>query len=338
MRNICERLLLVMIATALVFSMVSNLPARARHQNLRFEHGQEAFRGGRKSRHRRLLHRKPKSEDARALFGAVELPSDQPSRSIGGPVLGCLAGAQRVPENGPHWQVMRLSRNRFWGHPTVIKFIERLSENAFAALGATSWTGLLVGDIAQPRGGPMLSGHASHQIGIDTDIWFLPMPDHLLTPEERETLNSVDVLTTGTNKLDPQVWNLQRAQLVSTAAKDPAVDRIFVTPAIKQALCNARSPDGTDTEWLRKIRPYYGHNYHFHVRLHCPQGEPCVEQKPPPSGDGCGLEVDEWLKKTADVALPPSAEDHPRPKKPISLSRLPAACGGVLKAKERTDQ
>ena len=62
---------------------------------------------------------------------------------------------------------MRLSRNRNWGHPKLVEFLERLS-----AKGAkVGWPGLLVGDMAQPRGGPMLTGHASHQVGLDADIW-----------------------------------------------------------------------------------------------------------------------------------------------------------------------
>jgi murein endopeptidase len=30
--------------------------------------------------------------------------------------------------------------------------------------------GLLIGDMSQPRDGPMLYGHSSHQIGLDVDI------------------------------------------------------------------------------------------------------------------------------------------------------------------------
>ena len=51
------------------------------------------------------------------------------------------------------------------------------------------WNGLLIGDMSQPRGGPMLNGHSSHQIGLDVDIWFTPMPDHELSPEERDVID-----------------------------------------------------------------------------------------------------------------------------------------------------
>ena len=82
-----------------------------------------------------------------------------------------------IATDGPTWQAMRLSRNRRWGHPTMIKLIEKLSRDAVA----DGWPGLLIGDISQPRGGPMLTGHASHQIGLDADIWLTPMPDRRLT-------------------------------------------------------------------------------------------------------------------------------------------------------------
>ena len=47
----------------------------------------------------------------------------------------------------------------------AIEFIEDLS--GFAR--RIGWQGLYIGDISQPRGGPMTSGHSSHQIGLDAD-------------------------------------------------------------------------------------------------------------------------------------------------------------------------
>ena len=79
----------------------------------------------------------------------------------------------RCRSTAPTWQVMRLSRNRNWGHPKLVAFLERLAEKA----KKVGWNGLLVGDMSQPRGGPMLTGHASHQVGLDADIWLTPMPD-----------------------------------------------------------------------------------------------------------------------------------------------------------------
>jgi len=106
------------------------------------------------------------SQPARFLFGAKPEPAPLPARSLGAYSRGCLAGGVALPVDGPSWQVMRLSRNRNWGHPSLVDYLERLAADA-PGLG---WPGLLVGDLAQPRGGPMLTGHASHQIGLDGDI------------------------------------------------------------------------------------------------------------------------------------------------------------------------
>ena len=78
---------------------------------------------------------------------------------------------------------MRLSRNRNWGHPMLVELVKKLAIEAKAYDG---WPGLLVGDLSQPRGGPMLTGHRSHQMGLDADIWFLAMPNRVLTAQERE--------------------------------------------------------------------------------------------------------------------------------------------------------
>ena len=122
---------------------------------------------------------------AKVLFGAVNAPSKMATRSIGFYAKGCLAGGKPLPVNGPAWQAMRLSRNRMWGHPTLVRYIERFAKDAKAKDG---WPGLLVGDMSMPRGGPMPFGHASHQVGLDVDIWYKPMPDRVLTNEERETM------------------------------------------------------------------------------------------------------------------------------------------------------
>jgi penicillin-insensitive murein DD-endopeptidase len=122
------------------------------------------------------------STPAKELFARKSTPFPGPPRSIGGYFDGCLAGAVALPISGPSWQVMRLSRNRNWGNPQLVRFIERFAANA----KKVGWNGLLVGDMSQPRGGPMLSDHKSHQVGLDVDIWFTPMPDHVQSREERE--------------------------------------------------------------------------------------------------------------------------------------------------------
>ncbi|HEY8579313.1 MAG TPA: penicillin-insensitive murein endopeptidase, partial [Beijerinckiaceae bacterium] len=100
---------------------------------------------------------------AKELFARRVLPADMSARSIGFYSRGCLAGGRSIEIDGDAWQVMRLSRNRNWGHPILVDTVERIAREARAS---GHWPGLLVGDMSQPRGGPMLTGHASHQIGL----------------------------------------------------------------------------------------------------------------------------------------------------------------------------
>ncbi|WP_084650096.1 penicillin-insensitive murein endopeptidase [Stappia stellulata] len=274
---------------------------------------------------------------AKTLFGARAEPAPLAARSIGSYARGCLAGASALAVNGPSWQVMRLSRNRNWGHPELIDLLQRLAMDA-PNLG---WNGLLVGDLAQPRGGPMLSGHASHQIGLDADIWLTEMPDRRLTRDERESMSAISMLkgrldVKGADRsVDPRKWSDSRARLIRRAAQDPRTARIFVNPAIKKALCEFETGDRA---WLRKVRPWWGHHYHFHVRIKCPSGSAgCKNQAPPPPGDGCGKALSWWLsdepwvpKKPKD----PSKKKTPaKKKKDITMAGLPNACTQVLVAR-----
>ena len=261
---------------------------------------------------------------AKELFARKLTPLAGPARAIGGYAKGCMAGAEELPITGPTWQVMRLSRNRNWGNPELIDFIKRFGDNAKKA----GWNGLLIGDMAQPRGGPMLSGHASHQIGLDADIWFSPMPDHVLSREEREMTSAVNMVAPSGLDVDHSVWTPVHTALVKAAAEDPEIARVFVNAAIKKAMC---SEAGSDREWLAKVRPWWGHAEHFHVRLNCPPDSPQCESQPPvPDGDGCGHALDSWF--TAGVLHPKPPEKPPGPRTGPTLAALPAACKQVVKA------
>jgi penicillin-insensitive murein endopeptidase len=215
---------------------------------------------------------------------------------------------------------MRLSRNRNWGNPQLVRFIERFANNA----KKTGWNGLLVGDMSQPRGGPMLSDHTSHQVGLDVDIWFTPMPDHVQSREEREFGSATDVVAPDLRDVDPQVWTHAHTELIRTAAQDPAVIRILVNPAIKKALCREA---GADRVWLFKVRPWYGHAEHFHVQIGCPaDSAECKPQRPPLPSDGCGHELDFWFREST-LHGPPS-----KPRPALTLAGLPPACKQIVKA------
>ncbi|MFO1206669.1 MAG: penicillin-insensitive murein endopeptidase, partial [Burkholderiales bacterium] len=254
-------------------------------------------------------------------FGDVASPSPPPAAAIGGYARGCLAGGVRLPADGPAWQVMRLSRNRAYGHPDLIAFIRALSESA----RAQGWAGLLVGDLAQPRGGPMRSGHGSHQTGLDADIWLTPVPPHTLAAELRESLSATSVVSDDGAGIDRARWTPEHVALLRTAAQFSQVDRIFVNPAIKRALCGEVQGD---RRWLTKIRPWWGHDEHMHVRLRCPRGDAhCIDQAPVPGGDGCDAELDWWFSAEAREEL---AKRRTAPSRKLTIADLPAACRPVL--------
>jgi penicillin-insensitive murein endopeptidase len=272
-----------------------------------------------------LEHPDDPKTPAKELFGRKTTATGEDAHVFGFYAAGCLAGGTALPINGPAWQVMRLSRNRNWGHPALIHFLENL---ATKARKAGTWNGLLVGDMSQPRGGPMITGHASHQIGLDADIWLTPMPQRELTTAEREEMSAVNMVAADRRDVDPSIWTAHHGAIIKAAALDPQVERIFVNAAIKKALCREATGDRT---WMNKVRPYWGHDYHFHVRLYCPAngaGADCKPQAPPPPGDGCGKELDWWF---TDAVLHPKPSPTPeKPKPPLTLAGLPPACRAVL--------
>lgn len=272
---------------------------------------------------------------ANQLFGAHAAPTDGPPAPIGSYARGCAAGLVALPETGPTWQAMRLSRNRYWGHPDTIGFIEDLG----AAARRIGWPGIYVGDISQPRGGPMTSGHSSHQIGLDVDIWMLRPQRLTLTRAERESIGSVSVRTNDQRRVNAN-WTAAHHALLSAAARDRRVDRIFVAAAVKIEMCRTATP--ADRDWLQKIRPFSGHNTHFHVRLRCPAGAAhCQTQTPTVAelsngGDGCDDTLMWWVTDYLDP--PPRDPDAPPPAPPprhpreFTMQDLPAQCAAVLAA------
>jgi penicillin-insensitive murein endopeptidase len=263
---------------------------------------------------------------AKELFARKVLPAAMPTRVIGFYAHGCIAGAEPLPITGATWQVMRLSRNRNWGHPDLVALIKRLAAKAHKDAG---WPGILVGDMSQPRGGPMITGHSSHQVGLDADIWLTPMPDHVLSREEREEMSAVMTVRDDRLDVDPKVWTPGHLAVIRAAAQEPRVQRIFVNAAIKKALC--RDAKG-DRSWLSKVRPYYGHDYHFHLRMTCPAGSRECESQPSQSEDeGCKpSDLAYWFKDSVIHPKPP--KEPPKPKPGITMAKLPAACRQVLAA------
>lgn len=263
------------------------------------------------------------SREARQLFGGERSPTSSAPAPYGSYAKGCLAGGAQLPETGPTWQAMRLSRNRNWGHPELIDFVQDLSRTAAAQPG---WSGLYVGDLSQPRGGPMLTGHRSHQIGLDADIWMRPADDLRLTRSQREGISSVSMWR-NRGAFVNEKWTPAHHAVLKAAASDPRVARIFVFPGAKVRMCEDETGDRA---WLRKIRPWWGHHYHFHVRLTCPDGATgCVNQAPPPPGDGCA-NAQAWVDNIFDPPPPDPDAPAPQPRRELRLANLPAQCAAVL--------
>ena len=266
----------------------------------------------------------PSDTSAAAQFAAVHTATRDEARVYGTYTRGCVAGARQLAADSPRWQILNPSRNRAWGHPALLRFIDRLS----TAVAADGHRGLLVGDLAQPRGGPLPSDHNSHQVGLDADIWLTALPARRLSDAELESFEppsmvDVDRLATNAHFGDAQVSMLRRA------AESPDVERIFVSPPIKQALCR-RTSEG-DRDWLRKIRPWRGHMSHMHVRLACPaESDDCKDQEPPPEGDGCGGELQSWMN---DRSWLKQGTSRYVPEKAMRLDSLPPECRRLLKSR-----
>lgn len=271
---------------------------------------------------------------ANRLFGAKTAATDSPAAAIGSYARGCAAGLVQLPETGPTWQAMRLSRNRNWGHPVLIQFLTDLSVQA----RQIGWAGLYIGDMSQPRGGPMTSGHASHQIGLDADIWMLPPQRLNLSRQDREQVSSISVRSDDQRSIT-RAFTPAHAAILRAAASDPRVDRVFVAAAVKIAMC--RTAKAGDKAWLQKIRPIAGHNTHFHVRLRCPAGSPlCKVQSPTvgelsDGGNGCDESLMWWVTTYLEKPKTPTKPQKPKKPRPktareFTMADLPRECKAVL--------
>ena len=253
-------------------------------------------------------------------WGQVRSPTSTAPQIIGFYTAGCIAGAQALPLNGVGYQVMRMDRNRYYGHSRLIGFIQQLGLTA-QQQGAK----LLIGDLSQPRGGPMSYGHRSHQVGLDADIWLQHIDSQQqLSQKQALTMPMRSVVDRKRGRLINERWSPIYTELLRVTAQNPEVERVFVNPVIKQALCRNPANQG----WLSKIRPWWGHDSHFHVRLSCPPDSPqCRPQAPPAVDSGCDKYLDQWVH---DQMSPPKKKRRSSAKpKPL---KLPVACDMVLKA------
>ncbi len=244
----------------------------------------------------------------------ISQPISGAAQSIGGFSNGCIVGAQALPLEAEHYQVMRQDQRRYFGHPDLIQFIQRLS----AQVSGLGLGNVLIGDMGMAAGGRFSSGHASHQSGLDVDIW-LQLPKTRWTQQMLLKPQPLDLVTADDRNVVARHWRPEIDTLIKLAAQDSEVTRIFVNPAIKKQLC---ADAGVDRDWLRKVRPWFAHRAHMHVRLRCPAGSlECEEQAAPPPGDGCGAELQSWFE--------PKKPGSGKPVKP-EQPPLPPSCQALL--------
>lgn len=263
------------------------------------------------------------------VWSQVQSPTNDTALPVGFYSSGCIRGAVPLALDGSGYQVMRPFRNRFYGHPDLIQFLKNLGTELDAMDSA-----LLLGDLGQPRGGPLPYGHASHQVGLDVDIWYWTHPEQRvrsLTADERNLLPMPSVLNAN-GAVDPTKFTKETILKLKLASLDPKVERIFVNPAIKAYLCSILSQN--ELYWLHTLRPWTGHDDHFHVRIACPANGPaCVHQEPQAAGDGCkelmqdrsGISLSDFNEETS---LDPRIEQL---LEPTAATAIPAECANVLK-------
>ena len=85
------------------------------------------------------------------------------AQSIGAFSNGCIVGAQELPLQSDTYQVMRTDQRRYFGHPDLVLFIQRLG-NQVHSLGLGT---MLIGDMGMPAAGRFHGAHASHPTGLD---------------------------------------------------------------------------------------------------------------------------------------------------------------------------
>lgn len=240
-------------------------------------------------------------------WDSLTYPTSNSPRVYGSYSAGCLDGAQALEAKGDGYELVRMERARFYGHPTLIEFIKDYARQ-IKALGKT----LYISDAAQPRGGPTAYGseHASHQTGLDVDIWFDSKNDQ-----------PISLLNKDKSAIDKANWQAFNINILKLATSYNSVERIFVNPLIKQQMCQQYKGQS----WMAKIRPWWGHYNHFHVRLKCPEGSPdCKAQNEVAATDGCDSSLAWWFSQDAIDSLTKSKRAGP------ILPVLPQQCLAVL--------
>lgn len=194
-----------------------------------------------------------------------------------------------LKRNAPGIQTMRPAMAKFYGHTELRDFIYKLGKQTINSGNGQ----LMIGDLSHKDGGELI-GHASHQNGLDVDIWFYRPKDTItdLANDQRDSSKFPHFLNPATNEFYPNMWNTKLDNVLKMAASDSRVAKIFVNAGVKRRLCRIFPGE----KFLSKIRPWYRHHEHFHVRLKCPENSPSCENQPEIKSLDCsGDNIDWWF-------------------------------------------
>ena len=210
----------------------------------------------------------------------------QPGEIEGFYTKGKIIHPTELSATGPGFQRLFLPRDRGWASSGLVGLLLGAAERIHTDFPDS---GLLqVGDASAQTGGT-ISGHASHQNGLDVDLAFLRTDLEVQDPAGTNGFLEDFLQSDGT--LSPLLDLPRNYALVRWWADTGVLNRIFVDAKIKTAFCTMAAAEGLaleEQEFLRRLRPWPHHSDHLHVRIQCPVDSPkCIAQDEPPEGSGC---------------------------------------------------
>ena len=180
--------------------------------------------------------------------------------------------------------------------------------------------------MAQARGGPMLTGHTSHQLGLDADIWLTPMPDRELTRQEREEMSATDMVRRRQARHRSVGLDAGACRAHPRRGAEPAIERILVNPAIKKALC--READRRP-RLVAQGASVVGAQLSHASAHRLPGRQSGMQAAGSDAGtEGCGADLDYWFRDA--ILNPPPPKEPPKPKPPLTMADLPPSCKQIV--------
>lgn len=198
---------------------------------------------------------------------------------------GRLVSADLLPPDGFGFVKIHRPRNRGFGSFDLVQVLRetaRQMQELFPSIDRVQ-----IGDMSAEHGG-FISGHASHQNGLDADVAFLRLNRTEQDPESTSGFHESFVHNGFLTPNFDLARNWAYAKLLVATGR---VQRVFVNEVVKRGLCAYVAAQGgleTERETLRRLRVIRGHTDHFHVRVTCPAQSPdCAPQEEVPADPGC---------------------------------------------------